>query len=558
MKLRRLAISLGMLGGLIGGAWLAAPSAVRWYIESEYPGVTVGAVELTLDSAKLSKVHVVRPYGVADIDQVVVHRDGSVEAEGGNATVRLDLLPEGKSGNPAGGRKITAKGIQVEVKLETSHATFEGVSYEGGKVCWDTVGGAVGKLRGYDPCTVLACFSNGMGLVEAESGCATRDKIEVSHAETEVQLKHNLPHIPSFGTIALEGVTFDPRHLSVDIAKVSYGPVQASGVTVERGGTVTQLVLRKLVLNHPWLSTGPLTLDEGVTIEKRDHESLITANIGLVPIQVDLETLTVSSVARCREWASSMPVELQEPLVGIEWDEGTLAVDLDIRAPRVKLKHSCKAKCKTPLLAALRKPFKYLAYHPDDTRFERETGPGTKDWTYLPDVGKDVPTAVIAMEDPGFPSHRGYIGQAFENSLKDNLATGKFLRGGSTITMQLAKNLWLYRDKTIPRKLQEVLLAIALEDCYSKSDILELYLNVVEFGPDLYGIGPASRRYFKVSPTEVTAEQAFSLAMLLPRPRRGLPDKARVRKLMETMARLKVIPESMLESEEPVDFSEWQ
>jgi membrane peptidoglycan carboxypeptidase len=199
-----------------------------------------------------------------------------------------------------------------------------------------------------------------------------------------------------------------------------------------------------------------------------------------------------------------------------------------------------------------------MAYNSKDERFERETGPGTKDWTYLPDVGRDVPTAVIAMEDPGYPSHRGYIGQAFENSLRDNLATGKFLRGGSTITMQLAKNIWLYRDKTVTRKLQEVLFAIALENCYSKSEILELYLNVVEFGPDLYGIGPAARHYFKTSAAEITAEQSFSLAMLLPKPRKGLPDKVRVRKLMETLARLKVIPESMLEIDEPADFSDWE
>lgn len=558
MRFRKTIIAIGATGALFGAAWFSAPWAARKYIEDKYPGVTVESVKLTLDSAELRNVHIVKPYGVAHLERVTVHKDGSIEADGGQATVRVDLLLE-HGQRESKGRKVIIRGIKVEAELAPSHAVIEGASYEAGKVCWDSVNFQLGQHKNYDPCTVLVCDSTDRALGEAGKGCATRDKIDASTLKVSARLPRSVPYLPSTDTLSLEGVTLWPKKPSVAVGKVSYGPIQALDVVIERDAPLTQLNLGKLVLSHPWLSTGPLTLDRSIIVEKLDNDSLIIAHVGNVPVQLDSESLTFSSVARCSDWAEAMPVELAKPLQDIRWDDGTLSFDIDLRAPKVKIKHTCKASCKSPILAALRKPFTYMAYNSKDERFVRTTGPGTRDWTYLPAVGRDMPTAVIAMEDPGFPSHHGYIGQAFENSIKDNLKTGKFLRGGSTITMQLAKNLWLYRDKTIPRKLQEVLFAIALENCYSKSDILELYLNVVEFGPDLYGIGPAARHYFKTSPTEIDAEQSFSLAMLLPKPRKGLPNKTRVRKLMETLARLKVIPESMLvREEEPLDATGWE
>jgi membrane peptidoglycan carboxypeptidase len=169
--------------------------------------------------------------------------------------------------------------------------------------------------------------------------------------------------------------------------------------------------------------------------------------------------------------------------------------------------------------------------------------------------------AAIALEDPGFASHRGFITQAYRNSLEDNIKLGRFHRGGSTITMQLAKNLWLRRDKTLGRKAQEFFLAQAIESCYTKDKIIELYLNVVEYGPDLYGIGGAARHYFKVTPSQLKPVEAFWLMSILPHPRKaGTPDAAtldRTRKFMDTLMKNGRIPDTYLDDVGQPDDSEW-
>jgi membrane peptidoglycan carboxypeptidase len=99
------------------------------------------------------------------------------------------------------------------------------------------------------------------------------------------------------------------------------------------------------------------------------------------------------------------------------------------------------------------------------------------------------------------------------------LKAGRFVRGGSTVTMQLAKNLYLHREKTLSRKLQEAVLTMLLEQSLTKEQILELYLNVIEFAPGLYGIGPAAAHYFHSTPRELSLGQALYLVTLLPNPK---------------------------------------
>jgi membrane peptidoglycan carboxypeptidase len=174
-----------------------------------------------------------------------------------------------------------------------------------------------------------------------------------------------------------------------------------------------------------------------------------------------------------------------------------------------------------------------------------------------------VVKAVITLEDPGFWRHRGIIVQALRNSLKDNLALGEFFRGGSTITQQLAKNLWLRRHKTLSRKVYEALLAMSLESCLSKDEILGLYLNVVEFGPDLYGIGPATKRYFDKDVYDLLADEAFFLARILPRPSKVVPPEQggleNARRLMKQLVLTGHIEDVYLPDDGEEDNSEgWQ
>ena len=131
--------------------------------------------------------------------------------------------------------------------------------------------------------------------------------------------------------------------------------------------------------------------------------------------------------------------------------------------------------------------------------------------------------AVIAIEDRRFYSHFGIDPIGLARAVFNNLTRGRFTQGGSTLTQQLAKNLFLKPERTLERKVQEVLLALWLEHKHSKDQILEMYLNRVYFGSGAYGVEAASRRYFGKSARDVTLSEAALLAGLLKAPSKLSP-----------------------------------
>ncbi len=140
-------------------------------------------------------------------------------------------------------------------------------------------------------------------------------------------------------------------------------------------------------------------------------------------------------------------------------------------------------------------------------------------WRWVPahQISLEFKKAVVVAEDLSFFSHKGF--DAFEIKLAAREAVkGKRVRGASTITQQLAKNLWLTPSRSPFRKVREVILTRQLEKHLSKRRILEIYLNVAQFGPEIYGAGAAATSYFGVPAAAVDAEQAAQLAAALPRP----------------------------------------
>ena len=129
--------------------------------------------------------------------------------------------------------------------------------------------------------------------------------------------------------------------------------------------------------------------------------------------------------------------------------------------------------------------------------------------------------AILTSEDPSFFRHRGFISEAFKQSIVKNIRTKKFSRGASTISMQLVKNVFLTREKTLSRKLEEILLVYILENnrIATKERMLEVYLNVIEWGPNVYGIGEASHYYFQKHPLALNLDEAIYLASIVPRPK---------------------------------------
>jgi penicillin-binding protein 1A len=154
----------------------------------------------------------------------------------------------------------------------------------------------------------------------------------------------------------------------------------------------------------------------------------------------------------------------------------------------------------------------------------------------LHEMSPYIPQAVMAIEDRRFYSHFGIDPIGLARAMATNLMDGRFTQGGSTLTQQLAKNLFLKPDRTIERKVQEVLLALWLEHKHTKDQILEMYLNRVYFGSGSYGVEAASRRYFGKSARDVTLAEAALLAGLLKAPSRLSP--ARDPKAAEDRAQL--------------------
>lgn len=169
-------------------------------------------------------------------------------------------------------------------------------------------------------------------------------------------------------------------------------------------------------------------------------------------------------------------------------------------------------------------------------------GPENPYWTPLSAVSPELILCVVRAEDAKFFRHDGFDWSEMQDSLQTDLEEGTYKRGGSTITMQLARNLFLWRGKSLVRKVLEVYLTWRLEHTLTKKRILELYLNAVEWGPGIYGIGEASRHYFDKPPSELTLGESALLAAILPSPIRWNPERApkiALRRQRELLARLR-------------------
>jgi monofunctional biosynthetic peptidoglycan transglycosylase len=146
-------------------------------------------------------------------------------------------------------------------------------------------------------------------------------------------------------------------------------------------------------------------------------------------------------------------------------------------------------------------------------------GPKNRYWTPSGRIPAEMKWAVIVAEDSNFYRHEGVDVKALKNAIKYDLEKKSFARGASTITQQVAKNLYLSREKSITRKIKEIILAKRMEEELTKGRIIELYLNVVELGPMVYGIGHGARYYFGKPASTLTPRECAFLAAMLPGPR---------------------------------------
>lgn len=308
------------------------------------------------------------------------------------------------------------------------------------------------------------------------------------------------------GQIALRSVSIKHDKLSSEPLRNVGFTVSARGLLDDRGG---------LRLDDAELDMGALHVRSHGTATETDEHLALTLALDVAP-------------ASCQSLVDSAPQGLL-PIVRTTRMDGTFGatanVSFDTRdLDRLTLDYRIDDRCRMIEVPRelsrehFQESFTHRIYHPDGTQGEATTGPGTPDWTPLEDISPFVLAAVLTTEDGAFYKHKGFNHAAIRSSITANLKARRFVRGASTISMQLAKNLFLSREKTLSRKIEEVILTDYLEQAFPKDDMMELYLNVVEFGPDVYGVTQAADYYFGRKPSELDVTESFFLAMLLPSP----------------------------------------
>ena len=162
------------------------------------------------------------------------------------------------------------------------------------------------------------------------------------------------------------------------------------------------------------------------------------------------------------------------------------------------------------------------AFMDDRLQIIQETKPNAElkyKWVNYAQISNNLKRAVIASEDAKFNDHDGFDWEGIEKAYEKNLKKGKIVAGGSTISQQLAKNLFLSSRRTPWRKGEEAIITVMLEKMLTKQRILEIYLNVIEWGNGIFGAEAAARHYFKTSAAGLSPSQAAKLAAIVPNPR---------------------------------------
>ncbi|RYD71506.1 MAG: penicillin-binding protein, partial [Sphingobacteriales bacterium] len=175
-------------------------------------------------------------------------------------------------------------------------------------------------------------------------------------------------------------------------------------------------------------------------------------------------------------------------------------------------------------LQKINSPFVYTPYEYGKPMRDITIGPENPNFTPLNAISKNFINAVLTAEDPSFYTHNGFVEESIRKSIAVNFKEKKFKRGGSTISMQLVKNIYLSRQKTLARKAEEILIVWLIEHNHlvSKQRMLEVYFNIMELGRNIYGIGEASRYYFGKQPADLTIGDGLFLASIVPKPKASM------------------------------------
>jgi len=337
--------------------------------------------------------------------------------------------------------------------------------------------------------------------------------------------------------------------------KVNFDTITTRLQKVENSDGITKIYgywsVRNLLINHAALSSNDIvvpygSIDANVFVGKNyvslDSTSLIhLKKITIKPyLKYQLNPVKIYTVKVNTDWLNaqdvfdSFPDGMFDELAGIQAIgklKYHLHLFLDSSNPDMVQFESALNKQGFNItkygktnLGKLNNVFTYTPYEKGKPMPPRIIGPQNPDFTPLSEISNNLRYACLTSEDPSFYTNHGFVVESIRKSIATNIKQKKFKRGGSTISMQLIKNAFLSREKTLSRKIEEILIVWLIENdnIMTKDRMLEVYFNIVEWGNNVYGIGEASHYYFGKSPSELTLGEGIYLASILPHPKTGL------------------------------------
>ncbi|QNL52423.1 transglycosylase domain-containing protein [Olivibacter sp. SDN3] len=331
--------------------------------------------------------------------------------------------------------------------------------------------------------------------------------------------------------------------LETDLRNVS---LKGGELNVEGGWAV-----KNLVLNHWRISDHDIVVSNGLMnavvligddyigldpkteIQVKELKAHPYGKVGLKPNRTIAFGIEMPEI-EAQEMFDAFPKGMFDNLEGIRVS-GKLKYDLDFyvdldNPDSVKLTAGMQKKdfrinsWGRTNLAKINTPFTYTPYEDGKAMRSIEVGPRNPNFTPINEVSSHLKNAILTAEDPSFFSHKGFVEDAFRASIATNIKAKAFRRGGSTISMQLVKNAYLGREKTLARKIEEILMVWLIENnqVVSKQRMFEVYLNIIEWGRNVYGIGEAARYYFNKTPSQLNLGESIYLASIVPKPKTGL------------------------------------
>jgi hypothetical protein len=306
--------------------------------------------------------------------------------------------------------------------------------------------------------------------------------------------------------------------LTIDNPRLGPRPVANVGFDATTRGRV-EVLEKKLIL-------------EELKVDYRGVHAALVADFTKVGRLPGFHAQATIDPIPCQRVLDALPPELTPFLQGFKV-AGTFSTDLhaaidlaDLNAPvdlggKVGIE-GCKVTQAPAWGSAdrLQRSFEQTVEHEPGKWMTFVAGPENPDFVPFAEISPHLVSSIISTEDFGFMKHRGFIPAEFRSALQQNLQRGYFRLGASSITMQMVKNVLLSREKTLSRKLQEMFLTWYLEHHLSKERILEIYFNVIEFGPGIFGIGRAAHHYFGKSARELGPREAAFFSSILPNPKR--------------------------------------